>query len=286
MQPVTTSAGARLMPALRHVLTIAFVLLACYAALIALLWWGQERLLFQPGKLPASHRFDLPADVHETWIDVPGARLNALHLRLPDPDGVVFFLHGNAGNLQSWFTDLHFYRRHNLDLFMPDYRGYGKSSGRIASQQQLLDDVRAAWQTIEARYAGKRRVFYGRSLGSGLAAWLAAEVQPELTVLVSPYASMSELAREHYPWVPGAVLRYPLATREAIARIQGPVLLAHGGRDAVIAAEHSSRLKALSPHAQLLLVPEADHGDIHLAPAYLEGLAAALQGPPRRAAVP
>lgn len=262
---------------MKTLLTLVLTGAALYVGLLGLLWWGQERLLFQPQPLPAEHRFRVDADVHETWVDVTGARLNALHLRLPQPQGVVFFLHGNAGNLDSWFTNADFYRRANVDLFMLDYRGYGKSSGRIDSQDQLLADVRAAWAQLAPQYAGKRRVIYGRSLGSGLAAMLAAEVQPELTVLVSPYFSMAELAREHYPWVPGALLRYPLATGEALARIKGPVLLAHGGRDTLIPPAHSQRLHRLAPHASLLHLPEGGHNDLHLLPAYVEGLSAALR---------
>jgi pimeloyl-ACP methyl ester carboxylesterase len=249
---------------------------ALYAALVAALWWGQEKLLFHPEPLPAKHRFDVPADVHETWVEVPGARLNALHLQLPHPDGVVFFLHGNAGNLDSWFVNTGFYRRANLDLFMIDYRGYGKSSGHIESQAQLEADVRAAWAQVAPLYAGRKRVIYGRSLGTGLAATLAAEVQPELTVLVSPYSSMAALAAEHYPWVPGAVLRYPLRTDQALAQVRGPVLLVHGASDTLIAPGHSRRLQAVSPQARLLLVPGAGHGDLHDFPAYLDGLAAAM----------
>lgn len=262
---------------MKTLLTMAAVAVAMYLGLLALLWWGQEKLLFHPHPLPAEHRFRVDSDVHEAWVDVPGARLHALHLRLPNPRGVVFFLHGNAGNLDSWFSDADFYRRENMDLFMLDYRGYGKSSGRIASQEQLLADVRAAWAHVQPLYAGKRRVIYGRSLGSGLAAMLAAEVQPELTVLVSPYFSMGELAREHYPWVPSALLRYPLATHEALARVQGPVLLAHGGRDTLIPPTHSQRLHQVAPHASLLHLPEGGHNDLHLLPAYAEGLSAALQ---------
>jgi pimeloyl-ACP methyl ester carboxylesterase len=260
----------------RALLYAALAALAVYLALIALIWWGQERLLFHPEKLPAEHRFVMGDDVHETWVDVPGARLNALHLQLPDPKGVVFFLHGNAGNLESWFVNADFYRRANVDLFMIDYRGYGKSSGHIESQSQLEADVRAAWARVAPRYAGKQRVIFGRSLGTGLAATLAAELQPELTVLVSPYSSMAALAHEHYAWVPQALLRYPLRTDEALARVKSPVLLAHGGRDTLIAPRHSEALRAVAPQAQLLLVPQAGHNDIHQFDSYLDALRDAL----------
>ena len=250
-----------------------------YLLLMGLLWWGQERLLFQPQRLPESHRFDVGADVVETWVEVPGARLNALHLRRPQPAGVVFFVHGNAGSLDNWFVNLEFYRQHNFDLFMFDYRGFGKSSGRIDSQQQLQADVRAAWASVAPRYAGLRTVFYGRSLGTGLAAMLATEAPPDLLVLVSPYISMLDIAKLHYPWVPGALLRYPLRTDEVLPRVQSPVLLAHGGRDTLIPPGHSQALKALVPKAQLLLVPEAGHGDIHEFQVFLDTLSTAIRGP-------
>jgi len=258
---------------------LLLVPLGLYALLIAALWWWQEALLFHPERLGADHRFNLGADVHETWVDVPGARLNALHLKLPQPRGVVFFLHGNAGNLESWFVNADLYRRANMDLFMVDFRGYGKSTGRIQSQAQLLDDSRAAWASVQAQYAGQRRVIYGRSLGTGLAAVLAAEVQPELTVLVSPYQSMLAVARLHYPFVPGAVLRYPLRTDEVIGLIKTPVLLIHGQVDDLIPAQHSIALKVLAPQAELLLLPGVGHGDIQDSKLYLDTMARAYTAP-------
>ena len=263
--------------ALRRAGHAALAAAAVYGAILFALWWGQEGLLFHPQPLPQSHRFTLGADVHETWVDVPGARLNALHLRLPSPDGVVFFLHGNAGNLQNWFNaDL--YRQANFDLFMIDYRGFGKSSGRIQSQAQLEADVMAAWQQVAPQYAGRKQVIYGRSLGSGLAAGLAAQVQPALTVLVSPYKSMVALAGEHYPWVPAVLLRYPLRTDVALAQVGGPVLLAHGARDALIPPDHSRALAHVAPQARLLILADADHDNIHQSPAYRAALRAVLAG--------
>ena len=262
---------------LRHLAQAALVLAAAYAALIGLLAWQQERLIFFPQVLPADHRFAPAADVQERWIEVPGARLNALHLRLPRPDGVVFFLHGNAGSLATWFTDLDFYRRANVDLFMIDYRGYGKSTGHIESEAQLHADVRAAWQAIAPAYAGRRRVVLGRSLGTALAARLAAEVQPELTVLVSPYTSLQALAREHYPWVPAPVLRYALRTDESLPQVHGRVLLVHGEQDTLIEPRHSRELQRLRPRSALVIVPGAGHNDLQEFEAYRAALQQALR---------
>ncbi len=265
----------------KAILTLAAAAALVYAGLLAFLWWKQEALIFLPAPLPADHRFQLTPDVHESTVPVEGATLSLLHMRLPAPKGVVFFLHGNAGNLQSWFTDTAFYREANFDLVMVDYRGFGKSTGAIANGPQLYADVWAAWLAVADRYRGKRVVLYGRSLGTGLAAELAQRMTaqgrvPDLTVLVSPYASMQELAGEIYPWVPTFLLRYPLPTGRDLAAAQGDVLILHGDADRLIPVDHARRLAQRVPRARLVEVPGATHDDIHVQPAAVEAFRAAL----------
>lgn len=260
----------------RVALALLLLPAAVWAAVTAALWWQQERLLFHPTPLAPDVRLATEPDVHESAVEVPGARLSVLALRLAQPRGVVLFLHGNAGNLQGWFTDAAFYRRAGFDLVMPDYRGYGKSTGRIQSEAQLHADVAAVWRAVAPRYAGKRVVLIGRSIGTGLAARLAADIQPDLTVLVSPYASIVGLARERFPWLPPQAVRYPLRTDEVIERIRGPVLLLHGRQDEIIPVSESRKLQALSPHVRLQEIEGAGHNDLHLFPAYRDGLTGAL----------
>lgn len=265
---------------IRPALALLLAGLALYGGALAWLWIGQEKLLFVPDVLPADQPLAKAPDIHEVSVEVAGARLSALHLRLPDPKGVVFFLHGNAGSLANWFVNPDYYRRVNFDLFMLDYRGFGKSTGRIQSEAQLHADVRAAWSTIAAQYANRKVVVYGRSLGTGLAVRLGAEMSatrpPDLTVLVSPYRSMVSLATEHFPWVPQAVVRYPLRTDALIGQVRGPILIVHGERDTLIPPDHSESLKLLAPQVNLLRVPGAGHNDLQDFDMYLGALARAL----------
>jgi pimeloyl-ACP methyl ester carboxylesterase len=254
---------------------------ALYTATLGWLWFRQERLLFEPTTLPPDWVLSTDPDVHELWIDVPGARLSAAHLRLPDPRGVVFFLHGNSGNLTDCLIDLDAFRELNFDVVMFDYRGYGKSTGSIGSEAQLRADVRAVWAQFSQQYEGKRVVISGQSLGTGLAAGLAAELcatgrAPDLTLLVSPYSSGRALADEHYPWVPRQVLRYPLHTVEHAMRLQGPLILIHGDKDELIGIHHSEALRVAVPQAQLLRIEGAGHNDVHKFPIYRKALAGAL----------
>jgi pimeloyl-ACP methyl ester carboxylesterase len=257
--------------------------LVLYAALLVALWFFQERLLFHPETIPENA--PIPAwiaqdDVQETRLEVPGATLSMLELRLKKPDGVVFFLHGNASNNWTWAGNLDFYRAINMDVVMLDYRGYGRSTGQISSQEQLHGDVRIAWDRISGRYEGKRRVFVGRSLGTGLAAELAASLpevdQPDATILISPYSSMVATAAVHYPRVPSFVLRYPLRTDEVITRIRKDLVLLHGDQDVVIPMQQSLDLQRLVPQAKFVRIPGAGHSDLQEHPTYLNAVREAI----------
>src|SRR5438045_9788132 len=106
---------------------IAIALAGTYLVVLVLLYFFQERLIFLGDPLPADHRFRFPQPFEELRVPVPGATLDALLFRQPQPRGLVFFIHGNAGNLESWGQGAEFYRQANYDVFMFDFRGYGRS---------------------------------------------------------------------------------------------------------------------------------------------------------------
>lgn len=253
------------------------VLAAVYILLLGYLGVAQESMIFVGDELPADHRFEFDLPFREITIAAEGAELNALHFQQANARGLVFFLHGNGGNLQSWTSGADYYQRVNYDMFMFDYRGYGKSTGEIDSEEQMHADVRLAWDTIAPRYADKPIVLYGRSLGAALAIRLATEVDADLLVLVSPFTSMLAMAQAQYPIVPSAILRYPFRNDQNIERVSSPVLFVHGDQDMLIPLTHSRELlKSANPPAELLIIEGAGHNDIHSYSRYLDGLAAAL----------
>jgi alpha-beta hydrolase superfamily lysophospholipase len=240
---------------------------ACY------IYVSQEAMIFVPTPLELDHQFAFDAPFEELTIPVDGAEINALHFRQSNPRGLIFFLHGNGGNLESWASDIDYYQRVNYDLFIFDYRGYGKSTGSIQSETQLHGDVRAAWNTVAALYREKPIVIYGRSLGTALAAKLAVDVKPALLILVSPFTSMVAMGRQEYPFLPEWLLRYPLRTDKLIGDIRTPTVLVHGDEDRLIPIAHTYELMGLAnTHAKLLLIEGAGHNDIHRFTSYLDGL--------------
>jgi uncharacterized protein len=252
--------------------TLAMLGVLGYVGVAGFFYWAQDNIVFRPDVLPESHEFKLP-DVYEVKIPVEGATLSALHFKQPNAKGVVFFLHGNAGNLASWVRDTNFYRRSNFDLFMIDYRGFGKSTGHIESEAQLHADVLAAWKIIAPQYEGKKRVIFGRSLGTTLATKLSTEVNADWTVLVSPFYSLEAMRQQHYPWLPGALVRYKFRTNEWLPNVKNPVTIIHGNADTMIHISQAERLKEIAPKVELIEIPGGDHVNLHQLSSYLDALA-------------
>jgi alpha-beta hydrolase superfamily lysophospholipase len=246
---------------MKVVLIIIGAVAALYVLLCAVLYFKQESLLFFPSRLAADYRFRFPGRFEERWFKMAdGTRLHGLLFRAPESKGLVFYLHGNGGDVSSWAETAPVYTRLGYDVFFLDYRGYGKSEGRISSQVQLLSDVQTAYRQLLAEYRESRTVILGYSVGTGLATWLAAQEHPKQLILQAPYFSMRDLAARLYPFVPGFLVRYPLPTNELIMRVRAPIVLFHGDRDEVIYYQSSVRLKALlKPTDQLVLLPGAGH---------------------------
>ena len=293
---LTLPAHARLMHKKSSLLVrtwlVLTVLMVVYLLVLLAIWHQQERLLFVPSALPADYVFQAGPDVSEHTVEVSGASIHVLQLKRPKPEGVVFFLHGNAGNLAQWFVNIDFYRRLNVDLVMMDYRGFGKSTGHISSQQQLEDDARAVWDRFIPAYdPSVRRIILGRSLGTGLAAQLAIQTSPATTILVSPYTSITALAEEQFPWLPASLVRYPLRTDAVIGEVPGKLFLLHGQRDTLIAPSHSARLAQIANAAgksqvQAIVIEGAAHGDLQQFPDYLQAVRAAVLSQPRQQPLP
>ena len=263
----------------RFLTTTLSVLATAYVLFAAAVYLKQDEMIFQGSTLPADHQFYFDVPFEERTIFVDGARLSGIRFTQEDPLGLIFFLHGNGGNLESWTSGADYYQRVNYDMFMIDYRGYGKSTGRILSEAQLHEDVRKAWDSIAPQYAGKPIIIYGRSLGAALAAELAAHVDAEKVILVSPFTSLEAMAKAQYPLLPLALVRYPFKTSEVIGRIKAPVILVHGDRDSLIPIEESEALlKLTNGSSKLLVIAGAGHNDIHQYQSYIDGLTAELPG--------
>lgn len=253
------------------------LLALAYLLFCGLLFLIQERLIFFPQRDPPGTRYAFSMPSEEVWIAVDGAQLHALWFRVPVPQGVILYMHGNAGSLRSWGAVGADLAQRGYDVLIVDYRGYGQSSGQISSEAQLHADMAAVYAWVLTQYPADQVVLYGRSLGSGLAVRLAAEQQPRLLILESPFDSLETLARRQFPFVPPFVLRYPLRSTDWIGAVHAPVLIIHGTADEVVPFAAGERLAAqVRAPLQFVAVPGGRHNNLAQFAAYTAALDEAL----------
>ena len=176
----------------------------------------------------------------------------------------VLLCHGNGGNVGDRVEHARLLARAGFDVLLFDYRGYGASTGR-PSEEGTYRDARAAREALlgQAEVEESRVVYLGESLGAAVALKLALEAPPAGVVLLSAFTSVRVMAREHYPYLPAAVVpdAYPSLSR--IEELRAPLLVLHGERDEIVPASHGRALfeAAREPKA-LHLFPRVGHNDL------------------------
>lgn len=196
-----------------------------------------------------------------------GVRLHGWFLPGSPDKPVVLFFHGNAGNISHRVENLAYLNRLGLGVFIFDYRGYGRSGGR-PDEEGLARDARAAQRWLDKRSVPSRQtVYFGRSLGAAVALQLALEVPPAGLVLETPFTSIQELGRKHYPLlhtVLGWLVSDRYANIDKIPTYRGPLLIFQGDRDSIVPEEMARRLfDAANEPKRLYLIHGANHNDTY-----------------------
>ena len=281
------------------------VIAAClYAAIAAALYIFQERLIFLGEPLDKNFKFSFEnsefagfANVPESGehleasmsatqngaatngtaaikfqeINIPfeGGSINGLKFSAAEPKGAILFFHGNFGDVSGWGAYGADFAALGYDFYIFDYPGYGKSDGKISSQQQLFASADAMSRYVLAQHSPRKLAMIGGySIGSGIAAQQAAKWDAARLILLAPYFSFERLAHEKIPFVPKFLIRYKIPTAEFLQAARGTqITLIHGAADELIPVHHCRDLAgslkagdlfyeiAAAPHNGLLAMP-------------------------------
>ncbi len=244
----------------------AFVLLAVIAALYVLavvyMYVNQRDLLFKPsGVLPEPSSVGL-ADVEVLSLPMSdGTDLTVWSApAVAEGAPTVLFFHGQSGNLGDRADRLREILNSGFGLLAPSYRGFPGSDG-TPSDSAFVADGLALYDHLIAQ--GQSVVLHGQSLGTGVAAAVAAQrPDAELLVLEAPFTATVDVAAERYPWLPVSLLMHDkFATRDIVGQIEVPALIFHGTEDIVVPPHHATALAA-GGAAQLFMIEGGTHNDL------------------------
>ena len=230
-----------------HILVYAAIAYVTFAFVMFLL---QSRLIYYPN-MPSRAVTATPDQAGLIYERVEfaakdGVRLDGWFLPAEMPRGVLLFFHGNAGNISHRLESLRIFRDLGLSTFIFDYRGYGRSEGKV-SEQGTYRDAEAAWRylTVERGVPEQSIVYFGRSLGASIATHLAMTHVPKALILESAFTSAPDVAARTYPFLPVRWLaRFQYNTREYLKSVTAPVLIVHSPQDEIIRFEHGRALFA------------------------------------------
>jgi pimeloyl-ACP methyl ester carboxylesterase len=228
----------------KRIIKIATILISIYILICGLLYFFQEKLIFFPQKLDKNHQFQFGQKFEELNIKATDGKLiDGILFKAYSSKGLIFYLHGNAGSLSSWGQVAKTYTDLSYDIFIIDYRGYGKSEGKINGQNLLFEDNQTAYNELKKRYNEDKVIVLGYSIGTGLASRLASTNNPRLLILQAPYYNLTDMMKQQFSFIPTFILKYKFSTNEYLKDCKMPVVIFHGNSDEVIYYGSSLKLK-------------------------------------------
>ena len=238
-----------------------------YLAGVGMLYAYQRDLVFDTvgtGGLKGPGALAIPGSDRVTIRTSDGERIAGWYLKPTSAYRPVFlFLHGKGGGLERKVWRWRRIAKRGAGILAISYRGYVGSTGG-PSEEGLYEDARAGYRWLTGRHRPENIVLHGLSLGTGVAAKLATEVEAKAVILEAPYTAIEDVAAERYPWVPVSwLLEHTFRTRDFIGRVRMPLMIVHGDRDTVIPYAHAKRLFRLAPDPKTLVtIPGGDHSTL------------------------
>jgi fermentation-respiration switch protein FrsA (DUF1100 family) len=238
-----------------------------------LLLWAcpmEERLIFYPVKTVDQTPRDVGLDFDDLYFTArDGVSLHGWFIPYSGAQNTILWFHGNAGNIGHRVQNLRLlHDKVKINIFIFDYRGYGRSGGEISEAGSYLDG-NAAMDFLRQRYNVNPRqlVLFGRSLGAAVAAEMATRVDSMAVILESPFVSVREMARAAFPLVPlGLLLSTRYDNLEKVRRVRSPLLVLHGDRDEVVPfAQGRIVFEAARQPKRFYAIAGAGHNDTFIA---------------------
>ena len=208
-----------------------------------------------------------PRDIGLVYEDIffntqDGITLNAWFLKPAQAYATILILHGNAGNNSHRLEKISYFYKMGLNIFILDYRGFGKSEGK-PSEEGIYADARAAYDYLSKRpdIDPKKIIVYGESLGGAVAVDLATKRSVAALILDSTFPSAADMAKAKLPFIPAFLLKTKLDSQSKIVHLKMPKLFIHSPQDEVVPFKLGKKLFDAAPDPKELLSIQGNHNE-------------------------
>lgn len=264
-------------------LKVGLIFPGIYIVGLTLIYFNQEKFIFLPTKLASDHSFQFEHNFQEINLETADNKnLHSIYFKTthPKPKGVIYYLHGNSGDISGWGDVSGVYLNLGYDVFILDYRGFGKSEGKIKNEKQFYEDAQLGYEFLKKKFDEGQIVVIGYSIGTGAASHLASENSPKMLILQAPYYNLTEMAKTRMPFVPSFLLKYKFDNQKQIENTKCPVYIFHGAEDKTISYEDAVKLKNyLKNPENYFRLQGQGHNGINENPEFIEKMKEILGSP-------
>lgn len=245
---------------------IVVLLGLCLLASIMLRWFEHNQV-YHPSRFMEATGAELGRPFQDVYFRAAdGVQLNGWFFpcdtHSPRNSWVVMFCHGNGGNISHRLDMASALLATGVNVFLFDYRGYGRSQGGPSEEGTYRDAAAAYAWLAEQGFAAKYILLFGESLGGGVAAELATRVASGGLILQSTFTCIPDIGAELFPWLPVRLLcRIKYDTFAKLPHIKTPVLILHSREDRLIPFQHSQKNFAIANEPKLFCELSGDHND-------------------------
>ena len=243
------------------------IIIFIYGSAGIALYYLQEKLLLRNTPLSADYQFKFNVPFRE--VNIPLNATDNLNLVQFFPNdstrkGVVLYFHGNLENINHYAEYAINFTNHGYEVWMVDYPGYGKTTGTF-TEENVYKQAREVYKLSNTKFGAGNIIVYGKSLGSGIAAWLASRKPCKRLILETPYYSIPDLFSHYAPIYPVELLsKFKFPTGEYLKDVKAPVTIFHGTDDWIIPYRHSAKLKkVLKPGDEFITIDKGSHNNLN-----------------------
>ncbi|NRB83715.1 MAG: alpha/beta hydrolase [Winogradskyella sp.] len=240
------------------------ILIGLYVMIGSALYFFQEKMMFLPTILERDYQYSFNHPFEELFFKTDvNTEINALHFKAKNAKGVLLYFHGNAGDLSRWGKITEFFVDQDYDVLVMDYRTFGKSKGPL-SEAALYSDAQYCYDYLLKQYPEDKIVLYGRSLGTGIAAFLASKNKPQQLILETPYYSIADVAQHRFPLFPvKRLLKYRFPTHQYLPNVSCLITIIHGTGDNLVPYASGRKLFDLNlDNLNFVTVEGGKHNDL------------------------
>lgn len=242
------------------------VIVLLYAVIGISLYYLQEKFIFHPQKLSAGYVYHFNVPFKE--INIPFNETDTVNMVQFFPNdsirkGVVLYFHGNKQNIERYAKFAGIFTKHGYEVWMEDYPGFGKSTG-IRSEKKMYRQALEIQKMALGKYGKDSIILYGKSFGTGIAAYVAAHTHCKRLILETPYNSIPDLFACYAPIFPTERMStYKIPVNKYLKDVNYPITIFHGTSDGVVPYRCAAKLKSvLKPADQFITIEKGTHHNL------------------------